>query len=548
MRNRIGMVVVVALISFFTGGWLMQQGIASAGGSYHGARTFDDVMSYVNRYYVDSLGEEQLYTKATNGMLEELHDPYSVLLVGDDYKALTETTTGNYGGLGIQIDVRAGWITVVAPLPDTPAERAGIETGDQIVAIDGKPTEGWNNDQAVRTLRGAAGSDVTLTVRRVGYADPLEFKLTRAQIHVRSVSPGTMFPEAVGYVSLSQVSETSSDELHDEIAAMLSKGMKSLVLDLRTNPGGLLDQGVKVSDLFLNKGQEVVSTRGRARGSSREFFADANQSWPTLPIVVLVNGGSASAAEIIAGALQDHDRAVLVGTPTFGKGLVQTLFPLSDNSALKLTTARWYTPSGRTIQRVAQSEEDQVAQVERDATGAPSAQVTPGAPAAAADSAHPMFKTDAGRSVRGGGGIIPDLIIRPDTLTAGERAFATALGSQLPVYRDVLTSYALDVKNQHLVTSESFVVTPAMRQQVYVRLKAKGVTMPEPTFNGAATLVDDQLGYEITRYVFGRPAEFRRRAADDDQLQMALGLLKTSPTPKELLAIAAGQAETQSRN
>jgi carboxyl-terminal processing protease len=539
MRNRIGMVAVVALISFFTGGWLMQQGIASAGGGFHGARTFDDVMSYVNRYYVDSLGEEQLYTKATNGMLQELHDPYSVLLVGDDYKALTETTTGNYGGLGIQIDVRDGWITVVAPLPDTPAERAGIETGDQIVAIDGKATEGWNNDQAVRTLRGAAGSPVTLSVRRVGYADPLEFKLTRAQIHVRSVSPGTLFPDAVGYVSLSQVSETSSDELHDEITAMLSKGMKSLVLDLRTNPGGLLDQGVKVSDLFLNKGQEVVSTRGRARGSSREFFADASQQWPTLPIVVLVNGGSASAAEIIAGALQDHDRAVLVGTPTFGKGLVQTLFPLSDNSALKITTARWYTPSGRTIQRVAKSEEDQFAQVERDATVVPTA---------VADSAHPTFKTDGGRTVRGGGGIIPDLIIRPDTLTGGERAFATALGSQLPIYRDVLTGYALEIKNQHLVTSENFTVTPGMRQQVYERLKAKGVTMSEPVFNGAATLVDDQLGYEVARYVFGRPAEFRRRAADDNQLQTALGLLKTSPTPKELLALAARQSGVPTRD
>jgi carboxyl-terminal processing protease len=544
MRNRIGMVVVVALISFFTGGWLMQQGIASAGGGYQGARLFDDVRSYVNRYYVDSLGEEQLYTKATNGMLEELHDPYSVLLVGDDYKALTETTTGNYGGLGIQIDVRDGWITVVAPLPDTPAERAGIETGDQIVAIDGKPTEGWNNDQAVRNLRGTAGSSVTLQVRRAGFADPLEYKLTRAQIHVRSVSPGTMFPDAVGYVSLSQVSETSSDELRDEVAAMLSKGMKSLVLDLRTNPGGLLDQGVKVSDLFLNKGQEVVSTRGRARGSSREFFADANQPWPALSIVVLVNGGSASAAEIIAGALQDHDRAVLVGTPTFGKGLVQTLFPLSDNSALKLTTARWYTPSGRTIQRVAQSEEDQIAQVEHDATAAPAAAGS----TAAADSAHPMFKTDAGRSVRGGGGIIPDLIVRPDTLSGAERTFATALGSQLPVYRDVLTSYALEIKNQHLVTSENFVVTAAMRQQVYQRLKAKGVTMSESVFEGAGSLVDDQLGYEIARYVFGRPAEFRRRAADDDQLQTALGLLKTSPTPKELLAIAAGQAGTPVRN
>jgi carboxyl-terminal processing protease len=159
-----------------------------------------------------------------------------------------------------------------------------------------------------------------------------------------------------------------------------------------------------------------------------------------------------------------------------------------------------------------------------------------------------MFKTDAGRSVRGGGGIIPDLIVRPDTLSGAERTFATALGSQLPVYRDVLTSYALEIKNQHLVTSENFVVTAAMRQQVYQRLKAKGVTMSESVFEGAGSLVDDQLGYEIARYVFGRPAEFRRRAADDDQLQTALGLLKTSPTPKELLAIAAGQAGTPVRN
>ena len=318
---------------------------------YQQARLFDDVLGHVSAYYVDSIGETDLYQKATRGMLEQLKDPYSVLLTGDDYKALTEQTSGNYAGLGIQIDVRDGWITVVAPLPETPAERAGVETGDQIIEVDGKSTEGWKNDEAVKALRGAAGSKITITVRRSGIPDPIKYTLTRAQIHIRSVPPGTMFDGGVGYISLNPVSETSAEELRQEIAAMKKKGMKSMILDLRQNPGGLLDQGVEVSDLFLDTKQEIVSTRGRARGSTKEFFDEARQTWPDLPIVVLVNDGTASAAEIIAGALQDHDRAVVVGSPTFGKGLVQTLFPLGEGVALKLTTARWYTPSGRTIQR-----------------------------------------------------------------------------------------------------------------------------------------------------------------------------------------------------
>ena len=285
-----------------------------------------------------------------------------MLLTGDDYKALTEQTSGNYAGLGIQIDVRDGWITVVAPLPETPAERAGIETGDQIIEVDGKSTEGWKNDQAVKALRGDAGSIVGITIRRAGITDPIKYRLTRAQIHMRSVPPGTMFDTGVGYISLNPVSETSAEELRQEILAMKSKGMKSLILDLRGNPGGLLDQGVKVADLFLDNRQEIVSTRGRARGSTKEFYDEAKQVWPALPIIVLVNDGTASAAEIIAGALQDHDRAVVVGAPTFGKGLVQTLFPLGEGVALKLTTARWFTPSGRTIQRIAKDEEDQANQ------------------------------------------------------------------------------------------------------------------------------------------------------------------------------------------
>ncbi len=428
MKHRWSITVLVAALSFLSGGWLLQRGTGGDGGVYQQARLFDDVLNHVRNFYVDSIPEAELYTKATNGMLDELKDPYSVLLTGADFKDLTEKTSGNYAGLGIQIDVRDGWITVVAPLPDSPAEGAGIQTGDQIVEVDGKSTQGWNSDQAVKALRGEPGSNVTILIRRAGFDEAIPYKLNRATIHFKSVPAGTEFEGGVGYISLNPVSESSAQELRDEIAAMRGKGMKAMVLDLRNNPGGLLDQGIKVSDLFLDPGQEVVSTRGRARGSTRQFYDEEKQLDPSLPIVVLVSEGTASAAEIIAGALQDHDRALIVGTPTFGKGLVQTLYPLGQETALKLTTARWYTPSGRTIQRKADNEQDQVLQA--IAEGNP---LAAGDSASAADSAmkaRPIFHTDDGRIVRGGGGIVPDLIVRPDTLTMSEREFIKGLGDQ----------------------------------------------------------------------------------------------------------------------
>jgi carboxyl-terminal processing protease len=548
MKQRWGLIAFVAVISFLSGGWLLQRGVASGGNVYQQARLFDDVLGHVSAYYVDSIGETDLYERATRGMLEQLKDPYSVLLTGEDYRALTEQTSGNYAGLGIQIDVRDGWITVVAPLPETPAERAGVATGDQIIEVDGKSTEGWKNDEAVKALRGEPGSKVTISVRRSGVAAPIKFTLTRAQIHIRSVPQGTLFEGGVGYIQLTPVAETSAQELRSEIVRMKQKGMKSMILDLRFNPGGLLDQGVQVADLFLDPKQEIVATRGRARGSTREFFDDARQSWPDLPIVVLVNDGTASAAEIIAGALQDHDRAVVVGTPTFGKGLVQTLFPLGDSVALKLTTARWYTPSGRTIQREAKNEQEQAQLAAMEA-----GDTVPGLPqeehSESAIRTRPVYHTDAGRVVRGGGGIVPDMVVRPDTLSGAEREFAKALGSHVPEYRDVLTTYALEFKSNGSVENESFKVTPEMRQEVFRRLQAKGIQMSPQVYQGAGSLIDEQLGYQIARYVFGRSAEFRRQAHDDQQMQTALGLLRKAQSPRELLGLAmASRTSDQAQN
>src|SRR5439155_1122256 len=293
LRNVVIVTAAVGL-ALATGGWLLQRETEPTGSVYQQARLFEDVLAHVADFYVDSIEERRLYQMAIDGMLDQLHDPYSVFLKRDDFRALNEATTGNYGGLGIQIDVRDGWITVVGPLA---------------------------------------------------------FKLTRATIHIRSVQVSMMLDDRVGYVLLTPVSETSAQELTDAVNGLVQKGMKSLVLDLRGNPGGLLDQGVAVSELFLDPGQEVVETRGRAPTTSKTYRDAKPQPWPNLPVVVLTNGGTASAAEIITGALQDHDRAVVVGTPTFGKGLVQSLWQLTPETALKLTTARWFTPSGRTIQR-----------------------------------------------------------------------------------------------------------------------------------------------------------------------------------------------------
>jgi len=337
-----------------------------------------------------------------------------------------------------------------------------------------------------------------------------------------------MLDDKVGYVSLSPVSQTSADEVRNAVDSLISKGMKSLIFDLRNNPGGLLNQGIGVSDLFLDPGQEVVATRGRAPDATHTYRDDRQQKWPKLPIVTLVNGGTASAAEIIAGALQDHDRALVVGTPTFGKGLVQSLYVLSPETALKLTTARWYTPSGRTIQRVSKSEEDQVAQVESAAEGKDTV-----------PDSLPVFHTDAGRTVRGGGGIRPDIFASQDTFTTAERAFMKSLGASVAAFRDVLTGYALELKSSHGVSAPDFQVTPAMVNEVLSRLRQRGAAIPDSVLVGARSLIPDQLGYEVARYVFGRPAEVLRRMHDDRQVQEALTLARRARSPQDLLSLAS---------
>ena len=523
MRSRAVIVAAVFAAALVSGGWLMQAGYdGTRSGSLTRARLFDEVLAHVENFYVDTVPEADLYRKAVDGMLLELHDPHSVFLPPDRLAKLNESTTGRYAGVGIQMDVRDGWITVVSPLPDTPAQRAGILTGDRVVEIDGRSTRGWTADEAIKALRGTPGSSVRILVERPGNAARSPFTLTRQQIRFHSVQHALMLRDGIGYVDLAIFSENSDQELRAAIDSLRSRGLRGLIFDLRGDPGGLLDQGVGVADLFLDPGQKIVSMRGRSRDSDHDFVDRFPQAWPQLPLVVLVDSGSASASEIVAGALQDHDRALIVGTTSYGKGSAQSLFPVSDSSALKLTTALWYTPSGRSINRAHASADDDDS--DQDAVRS-----------LGGETPRPSFKTDAGRTVLGGGGITPDVAVNDSVADAQETSLQLALGKHVGEFRDVLTDYALGLKAKGSVTSRSFAITPAMRAELYERLRARNVVLPRPVFDGDSTLIDRIVGDQIARYVFGPDAEFERVMRRDRDITTALGILEKARTPQELM-------------
>lgn len=320
-------------------------------GAYESLENFANILAIVQRNYVKEVETDKLVDGAIKGMLESL-DPHSSYLTEDSYRALQTETEGRFGGLGVEITVRNGLLTVVSPIEDTPAARAGLQPGDQIVGIDDETTEDMTLTEAVKRLRGPEDSSVTLRVRRKGEDKLLTFTLVRAVIEISSVRTRVLEPGFL-YMRIAQFQDRTSNNLIDAMARHQpgDGSYKGVVLDLRNNPGGLLSQAVGVSDLFLDSGL-IVYTEGRGSQNKQRFSATHDGSRTDFPMVVLVNGGSASASEIVAGALQDHKRALVLGTQTFGKGSVQTILPLDDRSALRLTTAQYFTPKGRSIHEV----------------------------------------------------------------------------------------------------------------------------------------------------------------------------------------------------
>ena len=315
--------------------------------TYEQLKLFTEVLSIVQSQYVDEVPPKELIYSAIKGTLRGL-DPHSSFLDPDSYREMQVETTGSFGGLGIEITLRDDILTVVSPIDGTPAYRAGLQTGDRIVKIDGLSTKDMQLQDAVKRMRGRPGTKVTITVVREGWTEPKDVEITREQIRVHSVRTADL-GGGVAYVKLRQFQEQTPADLAAALEKASKAGMKALLLDLRNNPGGLLTAAVEVTEEFVEDGKLVVYTEGRVRNQNMRFSANAKKSYPRLPIVVLVNQGSASASEIVAGALQDWGRAIVVGTQTFGKGSVQTIIPLSDGSGLRLTTAKYFTPKGRSI-------------------------------------------------------------------------------------------------------------------------------------------------------------------------------------------------------
>jgi carboxyl-terminal processing protease len=349
--------VVIGVIVSVAQGGLADRGSANTDDSVeaHGLpldelRTFVEILNRVKQGYVEDVSDQTLLENSIRGMLDGL-DPHSAYLNAEEFKEISISTSGKFGGLGIEVQMANGFVKVVAPIDDTPASKANIQAGDLIIRIDDTAVKGMSLMDAVKAMRGDAGSEVTLTILREERDEPFKVTLKRAVIRVESVK-SRMLDRGYGYVRITQFSSQTGDSLKKELSDLKDEAegpLRGIVLDLRNNPGGVLSSAVDVADTFINSG-DIVSIRGRAPNTDQQFTATPGDMLDDAPIVVLVNEGSASASEIVAGALQDDNRAVIMGTRTFGKGSVQTIVPLANGAALKLTTARYYTPSGRSIQ------------------------------------------------------------------------------------------------------------------------------------------------------------------------------------------------------
>ncbi len=349
-RPRVLGGLIIGVVFVTVASWsISRMVVAVPNETYESLKIFSDVLGIVEKDYTEEVDSKELIYSAIKGMVRNL-DPHSSFMTPEDYKEMQIDTRGEFGGIGIEISMKDNILTVIAPIEDTPAFRAGILAGDRIVKIEDKPTKDMSLNDAVGLMRGLKGTDVTIHIMREGFEKSKAVVLTRAIIKVKSVK-FRMLEDEFAYIKIAQFQENTSRDLKKAIKKLKSKGtvFRGLVLDLRNNPGGLLAEAVSVSDVFIDSGI-IVYTKGRSEAQRMVFNSEAAKTEPDYPMIVLVNGGSASASEIVAGALQDHKRAIILGTTTFGKGSVQTIVPLSDGSAVRLTTSKYYTPSGRSIQ------------------------------------------------------------------------------------------------------------------------------------------------------------------------------------------------------
>lgn len=513
-------VLVALVVGLLLGGWAVER-VSARKDTYTYLDLFNDSLAKIEVTYVEEIDVKELMYGAIRGMLSTL-DPYSVFFDEEAYKNFRVTTEGEFGGLGIQITVRDGILTVVSPIEGTPAYDLGIKSGDRIVQIEGESTRGITSDEAIEKLRGDPGTKVEITIRREGVDEPLDYTVTRDIIKIDSVPYAFMMDDRLGYVRVSRFSRTTADELRAKLDELEAAGMEALVMDLRSNPGGLLSQAVDVSDIFLDTGELVVSTKGRVNEQNQSYYARTPARYDRdFPIIVLVNGGSASASEILAGAIQDWDRGIVTGTTSFGKGSVQTLMrlrPLTKDCAMKITTAKWYMASGRAIEKPEHWMEEDVAEDD-----------------GAEEPAKPEYRTAGGRVVYGGGGVTPDVVIepvrRPDAVVDLER-------------REEFFEFAIQYVAEH-GAPDGFVVDDTVWSGFVEFLGRDGFEFDVDELEEHRDDVELAIRRDLVRHAVGRKEAYVIAVEGDEQLSVTAELLGGAESLGELFGLAESYEERE---
>ena len=504
-------------------------------------RIYTEALAKVESEYVEAVPVERLVYSSIDGLLHTL-DPHSSFFEPRDYAAMRERQSGSYAGLGVTIASIDGDITIQSIFEGSPAYKSGLRRSDVIARVEGEDMKGWTTQQAVSRLKGHKGTPVNISIRRRGYEGLIEMKVVRDEVNITTVRGAFMVDNETGYVKLAEFSETSDKELETALQDLAGKGMKRLMLDLRDNPGGLLDQAIRISNRFLPKGDLIVYQRGRVPNSDQDYHATEVSEYTKLPLVVMVNRNSASASEIVSGALQDHDRALIVGETTFGKALVQSVYKVAGEAGVAVTTGRYYTPSGRLIQRpwdgsfdeyLMYSLKEQTEEKER--------------------SAADLKYTDAGRKVYGGGGI------QPDKFLAGPvEGFApTQFGRQLYA-RQAFAQFAdqfraqgdtrlADANKNKKEIARGFTITDAMVSDFRKMLETQKVKFDEAAFAKDQPFIRAMMRYDIDLALFGISEARRNLVMQDPQAQFALNQFGEAARLTSLQKTKAGRGVDASR-
>ena len=514
-------VLILAVVVTIIFGYLIGRvGFAKAedaqGSLYDYMKLFTDVITKLNQTHVEEIDAEELFESAINGMLDSL-DPYTTLLTPEEFADLQTSTKGEFGGLGIHISSEdSDYITVISVIEATPAFKANLMAGDEIVAVDGMATDGWTSSKAVEHLRGPKGSEVTITIRREGLEEDFDVVIERDKVKMDSVPYAYKIGD-IGYIRITNFNASTGTDFHNAMIDLEKQGIRGLLIDVRSNPGGLLSTAIETVDQFLPKNKLVVETKGRVATFNRKFYTKDNYAFEGIPIIVMINQGSASAAEIFSGSLQDWDKALVVGQNSFGKGSVQQLFPLPMNYGLKITTSKYYIESGRCIHDDAN--EDAIKKHER-------LDLTKRDKPPKED--REAFYTVGGREVYGGGGITPDLTIVQDTLNSFE----------LEVRRNNLFfPFAVDFLSEADV-SENFYVNDELFDEFVNFIIEKEIEFTEEELEDSEPWLRNSLESQIISNKFGLEEGNKIAIRQDPQLQAALKLFEEYGSLQEMFAHA----------